>query len=145
VAERDAIAKASGLARDQLKRLKDFLGNPSHTVQNRAEKLFAILGAINLHEFTIIGDKKITVDLKLVRQLIKGRNKLAHKGSEVDENLLYNVLFPISLRVLPYLNASDMPSGQASPNIPSQETARGRCHSCFSGFLSWIQRFTGRH
>lgn len=104
-AERKMIAKASGLGGDQLDRLRNFLGSPNHTMENRAEKLYAILKEIRLTEFMVIGDKKINVDLSLCEKLIESRNSLAHKGTKVDEDLLYNSLFPLSFQVLGYLNS----------------------------------------
>jgi len=100
---RAGVAKASGLTGTHLERLKGFLGNPNHTVQGRSEKLFEILKSLELLEIPTIKEEKITLDLKYCNRLIQGRNSLAHKGTKVDEDLLYNVLFPLSFRVLNYL------------------------------------------
>ena len=102
--ERSEIAKASKLTGGQLNRLKNFLGSPNHTVQNRNEKLSTILHAIGICELTTIKETKVPVDVTLCGRLTQGRNSLAHKGTKVDEDLLYNVLFPLSQRVLAYLD-----------------------------------------
>lgn len=102
---RKAVAKASGLIGPPLERLQSYLGKPEHTVQNRAEKLHAILVEIGLTEFSVAEKTKVTVDLKMCERLIGTRNSLAHKGTRVEEDLLYNVLYPLSFRVMAYLNA----------------------------------------
>jgi len=102
-AGRKEIAKASGLTGKQLERLQAFLGNPNHTAENRAEKLCALLNAIGITQVPAL-TTTTPIDVDLCQRLIDGRNALAHKGTKVDENLLYLVLFPLSCRVMEYLN-----------------------------------------
>lgn len=103
-AEQERIVKESRLAGSQLDQLKRFLRSPTNTVQSRAEKLYAILIKIGLIEFEVLENKKVNVDLCMCKTLINTRNSLAHKGSKIDEDLLYNVLFPLSFIVVKYLS-----------------------------------------
>lgn len=101
--DRNAVAKASGLTGKPLERLRGFLGDPKHTVENRPEKLCALLQAIGIREVPALSTTTI-IDVDLCQRLVDGRNALAHKGTKADEDLLYLVLFPLSCRVMEYLN-----------------------------------------
>ncbi len=104
---REAVVKdvkEGGLIEPALGRLQSYLGKPELTVENREEKLYAILKEIGLTDFSV-AQTRVTVDLKLCERLIRTRNRLAHKGTRVEEDLLYNVLYPLSFRVIAYLNA----------------------------------------
>jgi hypothetical protein len=100
---RKEITKASGLDGNSLGRLKSFLGDPKHTVENRAEKLTFMLKKIGIVDVQTLSST-IPMTLELSEKLISNRNNVAHKGSKVDEDLLYNILFPVSYRVMHYLN-----------------------------------------
>jgi len=110
-AGRKAVAKASGLTGKALERLQQFLGNPNHTVENRAEKLSSLLLAVGIAEVPSLVGKR-AVNTTLCEQLIEGRNALAHKGKKVDEDLLYLVLFPLSLHLMNYLNGRSAAAGR---------------------------------
>ncbi len=111
-AERRQVATASGLAGNALKRLQQFLGNPNHTLENRAEKLASLLQAVGITEIPTIKDGSIALDVAICDRLIDGRNALAHKGKSVDQDLLYTVLFPLSLRLMNYLDRRQDRAGQ---------------------------------
>jgi hypothetical protein len=112
--ERKAIAKASQLTGKPLERLQTFLGNPNLTVESRAEKLCALLKTIGITEVSALNTNTY-IDVDLCQNLIDGRNALAHKGNKVEEHLLYKVLFPLSCRVMDYLNTRDGGLGNPDP------------------------------
>ncbi|HEY1936044.1 MAG TPA: hypothetical protein VGG99_28905 [Acetobacteraceae bacterium] len=103
-ADRNRIANASGLTGKPLERLRSFLGDPNHTVQSRAEKLQSLLQEVGIKELPT-PNTTIVIDVNLCQKLINQRNNLAHKGTVVDEDLLYVVLFPLSCRVMEYLSS----------------------------------------
>ena len=58
----------------------------------------------------------IIVDQARCAALIEQRNKVAHKGSSIDKDLLYAVLFPLSRIALKYI--LDRGAGTASEPRP---------------------------
>jgi hypothetical protein len=116
------IISSSNLSGEPLNRLRGFLSEPTRTIESRATKLYKILDKLGLSSFTFGPDdaRSWTVSLTedVCNQLIKSRNTLAHAGAEIDQNLLYRKLFPLSYRVVIYLNDENSPrqvdSGLAS-------------------------------
>lgn len=95
-----------------IRRLNGLLNNPTVTVEGRPAKLWAIAKAIGLER--VEGPKgTIQIDKHLCKSLIAQRNQVAHKGSSINEDLLYNVLFPLAQRALAYLLDQE---GEAPPD-----------------------------
>jgi hypothetical protein len=86
------------------KRLHNFLSNPYLHHESRQEKLCTILHQIGVTEIPTLGNSPIKVDVSLCKRLIDGRNKAAHRGTHIDQELLYNALFPIAQAALTFLN-----------------------------------------
>ncbi len=83
-------------------RLDGLLNNSTVTVEGRPEKLCTITKTIGLQRIEGLNGP-IQIDRHLCKSLITQRNQVAHKGSRIDEDLLYNVLFPLAQRALTYL------------------------------------------
>lgn len=101
-ADIESLVTNSGLTGAKRDRLKSWASGRNLTVQGRAEKLRLILhkiGAPNVD--TISGTVAITAEL--CRSLIEQRNKVAHRGSQIDPTMLYTVLLPLAHRALTYL------------------------------------------
>jgi hypothetical protein len=103
--EIEMILEKSGVGAGKLDRLKQFLRQPQLTAEPRHEKLAMILKTIGAERVkTIKGDVEITP--KLCRELIGQRNRVAHRGSKIDEFQMFSVLMPLALKALDYLNAA---------------------------------------
>ncbi|OAH42171.1 hypothetical protein AX777_25400 [Sphingobium yanoikuyae] len=106
--EVEHIIKASALNQDQTSRLRGALTGRSVTVKGRPEKLAEILTQIGMPTIkTIKGPITVTVDL--CRALIKQRNTVAHKGTDIDNDLLHNALFPLAIGALAYIEGRPLP------------------------------------
>ncbi|WP_368508186.1 hypothetical protein [Bradyrhizobium lupini] len=85
-----------------LQRLNSLLNNPTTTLEGRAAKLARIV--VEVGGSSIDGlSGPIVVDQARCAALIEQRNKVAHKGSSIDRDLLYTVLFPLSRIALKYI------------------------------------------
>jgi hypothetical protein len=103
--EIEMILEKSGVGAGKLDRLKHFLRQPQLTAEPRHEKLALILKAIGAEWVnTIKGDVEITP--KLCREMIGQRNRVAHRGSRIDEFQIFSVLMPLALKALDYLNVA---------------------------------------
>lgn len=83
-----------------LNRLNGLLNNAAATIEGRPAKLRRILEEIGVSEVEAL-QRKIPITDEICKPLINQRNKVAHKGSEIDSDLLYNVLFPVSNAACP--------------------------------------------
>lgn len=88
-------------------RLNSLANDPKVTVEKREVKLAKILDVIGLDEVAVIGGKKIEISEDVCSRLIDMRNKLAHKGGNVEDGLLYDILFPLARGALAYLNSQE--------------------------------------
>lgn len=96
------ITAAVTLTPAQTTRLSNMMKGPSVTVLSRAEKLYDILSKNDMGTvINISGIKTITLDD--CKNLIKQRNLVAHKGTTVDTNTLYDILFPLAIEALAYI------------------------------------------
>jgi hypothetical protein len=103
--EIEAILEKSGFEDGKLNRLKQFLRQPQLTAEPRYDKLALILKTIGATSVsTIKGDVDVTP--KLCKDLIGQRNKVAHRGSQINEFQMFSVLMPLALKALDYLNAA---------------------------------------
>jgi hypothetical protein len=84
-----------------LQRLNGLLNNPTTTLEGRAAKLARIVDAVGGASIDGLSGQ-ILVDQARCAALIEQRNKVAHKGSSIDKDLLYTVLFPLSRIALKY-------------------------------------------
>lgn len=105
------IVSGAALAPAQATRLTSALNSPSMTLKGRPEKLADILGRIGLAEVQTIKGP-IAIAEPICRDLIKQRNTVAHKGSAIDTDLLHNVLYPLAIGALAYME------GRAQPQRP---------------------------
>jgi hypothetical protein len=104
-ADQTVILNATTGMPEMLKtRLNNFLTNPNLHTESRHEKLCKILHQIGITTLPTLSNIKIDVNVELCKRLIKERNLAAHRGSTIDENLLYNSLFPIAYGALQFLN-----------------------------------------
>lgn len=85
-----------------LQRLNGLLNNPMTTLEGRAAKLARIVDAMGSSTIDALSGP-IVVDQDRCVALIDQRNKVAHKGSSINTDLLYNVLFPLSRNALNYI------------------------------------------
>lgn len=68
------------------------------TAEPRAYKLYTRLLALGLSEITgCFGRREVT--LKMCTNLIEARNKIAHRGRLVDDDLLFGSLLPICIKI----------------------------------------------
>ncbi|WP_223618948.1 hypothetical protein [Lysobacter sp. ESA13C] len=101
-----------------LQRLNGLLNNPTTTVEGRAAKLARIVDALGCSSINGLSGP-IVVDQTRCAALIEQRNRVAHKGSSINTDLLYTVLFPLSRAALNYIldhdarSASDLSLGRA--------------------------------
>jgi hypothetical protein len=93
------VVRSSGAA---LQRLNGLLNNPMTTLEGRAAKLSRIVDAMGSSIIQGLAGP-IVVDQARCAALIDQRNKVAHKGSSINESLLYSVLFPLSRNALNYI------------------------------------------
>lgn len=107
-AEISQITAAVTLTPAQKTRLSNMMKGASVTILSRAEKLYAILSQTNMGTvINIRGAKTITLDD--CKGLIKQRNLVAHKGTTVDTNTLYDILFPLAIEALAYIEGRPRP------------------------------------
>jgi len=66
----------------------------NRTLDSRHEKLAAILCDLGIKNIKC-QNSQISITAKLCKKLIDERNGLFHRGKDIDEGSLYNVLFPI--------------------------------------------------
>ncbi|WP_019998885.1 hypothetical protein [Aureimonas ureilytica] len=85
-----------------LQRLNGLLKNPTTTLEGRAAKLARTVEAVGGSSIDGLSGP-ILVDQARCAALIEQRNKVAHKGSSIDKDLLYTVLFPLSRIALKYI------------------------------------------
>ncbi|MNS57089.1 hypothetical protein D3C72_899660 [compost metagenome] len=100
-AEKQDLRKAVAENSVASNRLNGLLNNTAATIEGRPAKLRRILEEIGVSEVEAL-QRKIPITDEICKRLINQRNKVAHKGSEIDSDLLYNVLFPLSKRALDY-------------------------------------------
>lgn len=93
-----------------LQRLNGLLNNPMTTLEGRAAKLARIVDAVGGSSVDGLSGP-MQVDKARCVTLIEQRNKVAHRGSSIDKDLLYNVLFPLSRIALKYIIDKDARSG----------------------------------
>ena len=98
-----------------LQRLNGLLNNPTTTLEGRAMKLARIIEAVGGQSIDGLSGP-ILVEQARCAALIEQRNKVAHKGSSIDKDLLYTVLFPLSRIALKYI--LDRDAGTASASRP---------------------------
>lgn len=98
-AQLQKVVRSNGAA---LQRLNGLLNNPMATIEGRAEKLARIVDAVGSSRIEGLSGP-IVVDRARCAELIDQRNKIAHKGSSINEDLLYHVLFPLSRNALNYI------------------------------------------
>ncbi|KXV23728.1 hypothetical protein AD936_21650 [Gluconobacter japonicus] len=107
-AEISQITAAVTLTPAQKTRLGNMMKGPSVTILSRAEKLYDILSQESMGTvININGVKTITLDD--CKDLIKQRNLVAHKGTTVDTNILYNILFPLAIEALAFIENRKRP------------------------------------
>ena len=75
--------------------LNGLLNNPTTTLEGRAAKLARIVEMVGGSSIDGLSGPFL-VDQARCAALIEQRNKVAHKGSSIDKDLLYTVLFPLS-------------------------------------------------
>ncbi|MFT3806743.1 hypothetical protein [Arenimonas sp.] len=100
------VVRSNGAA---LQRLNGLLNNPTTTIEGRAAKLARIVDAVGSSRINGLNGP-IVVDQARCAALIEQRNKIAHKGSSINKDLLYNVLFPLSRNALNYILGRDAES-----------------------------------
>jgi hypothetical protein len=98
-AQLQEVVRSNGAA---LKRLNGLLNNPATTLEGRAAKLARIVDAVGGSSINGLSGP-ILVDQARCAALIEQRNKVAHKGSSINKDLLYTVLFPLSHAALSYI------------------------------------------
>ncbi|MGN2253204.1 hypothetical protein ACFWZ4_07500 [Frateuria sp. GZRe12] len=96
-----------------LQRLNGLLNNPTATLEGRAAKLARIIDEVGSSRINGLGGP-IVVDQARCAALIEQRNKVAHKGSSINKDLLYNVLFPLSRAALKYILERDAMSASGA-------------------------------
>jgi hypothetical protein len=75
----------------------------SRTDQSRHDKLHSVLAVLGVTQFSVLGDKATPVSVKSIKDLIEARNKLFHKGSSIDENLIWGTLIPLTREIVKLL------------------------------------------
>lgn len=107
-AEVSQITAAVPLSKAQENRLRGLMGGRGVTVLGRAEKLYDILSTNGMGSVkNISGSTALT--LATCQQLIRQRNLVAHKGTAIDTGLLYNILFPLAIEALAYIEQRPRP------------------------------------
>lgn len=106
-AQLQEVVRSNGAA---LQRLNGLLNNPTTTLEGRAVKLARIVDEVGSSSIKGLSGP-IIVDRARCAALIEQRNRVAHKGSTIDTDLLYRVLFPLSLAALNYILDRDGESG----------------------------------
>lgn len=66
----------------------------SRTKQSRAEKLFIFINDVMLKN--ISSKQQMELTEKIIKEIIASRNKLFHKSANLNQDLLYKVLFPLT-------------------------------------------------
>lgn len=66
----------------------------SRTSEYRANKLLALLQSIELNEITYF-EKNQSIDIEMIKKIIASRNKLFHRGTQFDKDVLWRILFPL--------------------------------------------------
>ena len=96
--ELDAIAKhfKSQAKSDAIKNLK------AKTVKSRKRKLYEILQAIGVNEYSAYGEK-YCLSLETVSKIIEYRNSLFHRGEKFDEKFMWQHFFPIVREIVDLL------------------------------------------
>jgi|GEM_PF-1660928 len=94
----------SGAEQNLLGAIADFLGNErkraiirsmfSRTTQARHEKLALFLSELGITEY-IVGGNRTPVSPEKLNEIIQARNNLFHAGSNFDEKILWQHLFPL--------------------------------------------------
>jgi hypothetical protein len=100
--EKEELLKAK-LGDAAKNRLTQLLNDPKVTGEGRARKLLLILQEVGLDKVKALFGE-ITIDEEICKSLIAQRNHVAHKGKQINEDQLYNILFPLSQGALKYLN-----------------------------------------
>jgi len=107
-AEISQITAAVTLTPAQEMRLRNMMKGPGVTILSRAEKLYDILSKNGMG--TVININGVaTITLNVCKDLIQQRNLVAHKGSTVDTNTLYDILFPLAIEALAYIERRPRP------------------------------------
>lgn len=96
-----------------LQRLNGLLNNPTTTLESRSAKLARIVDALGSSSIDGLSGP-ILVDQTCCASLIEQRNRIAHKGSSIDTDLLYTVLFPLSRIALNYILDRDAETASES-------------------------------
>lgn len=107
-AEISQITAAVTLTPAQETRLRNMMKGPGVTVLSRAEKLLDILSQTGMGTVININGVK-TISLDDCKDLIKQRNLVAHKGTTVDTNTLYDILFPLAIEALAHIEGRNRP------------------------------------
>lgn len=102
------IIAAVTLAPAQTTRLSNMMKGSSVTVLSRAEKLYDILSKNGMGTVSNINGVN-TITLDDCKALIKQRNLVAHKGTTVDTNTLYDILLPLAIEALAYIEKRHRP------------------------------------
>ncbi|WP_156470020.1 hypothetical protein [Acetobacter cerevisiae] len=102
------ITAAVTLTPAQTTRLSNMMKGPGVTVLSRSEKLYDILSNNNMGTVININGTK-TIDINDCKKLIKQRNLVAHKGTTVDTHTLYDILFPLAIEALAYIEGRNRP------------------------------------
>lgn len=104
-AEISTVMAGSGLSGAKLDRLKQFLNQRNLTVEPRHEKLARILDHIGVVSVNTLKGP-IPVTAELCKGLIGQRNRVAHRGSGIDEDIVFAVLMPLSHAALGWLESN---------------------------------------
>ena len=105
-----------------LQRLSGILNGANVTVEGRPVKLARILAEIGCSTVQAL-QGSIVIDQARCAALIEQRNKVAHKGSALNKDLLYNVLFPLSRAALKYILDQDAGIGGDTQKVGVEPTA----------------------
>lgn len=101
-AEKDIISGIANKMGDHRKK-GVILSIINRTEQSRQSKLYSVLAALGITQFCALGDTATPLSVNLVKELIEARNKLFHKGSSIDEHLIWGKLIPITREIVKLL------------------------------------------
>lgn len=105
-----------------LQRLRGILNGANVTTEGRPAKLARILAEIGCQSVRSL-QGSIVIDQPCCAALIEQRNRVAHKGSALNKDLLYNVLFPLSRAALKYILDQDAEIGADTQKVVVEPTA----------------------
>ncbi len=97
--EKDRITDLAESFTNEIKKgaIKNIL---SRTELPRKEKLYSLLNDVGVNNYSILGTERADLLEENIATLITTRNKLFHKGMEFDENIVWNILIPLTRKVV---------------------------------------------